>query len=100
MFNKLKQVKDMRSQAKQMENSLSEETVQADVNGKINIVMDGNQKIVSLDISEEYLTPEKKEQVEKDIIEVIERGQTKVKQMMIKKMRSGELDMPDMSGMM
>ena len=100
MFSKLKQVKDMRSQAKSMENSLSEETVNADVDNKIHIVMDGNQKIVSLDIDEEYLNPGKKEKLQKDIIEVIERGQTKVKQMMIQKMRSGDLKMPDMSGMM
>jgi len=100
MFSKLKQVKDMRSQAKDMKNALSEEKVQADVNGKINVVMDGNQKIVSLEIDEEYLNPEKKEQLQKDIIEALERGQTKVKQMLVTKMRSGELSMPDMGGMM
>lgn len=100
MFSKLKQVKDMRSQAKTMENALAEETVQADVNGKVNIVMDGNQKIVSLDIDSELLTPDNKERLQKDIIEVIERAQAKVKQMLMTKMRSGEIQMPDMGGMM
>lgn len=83
-----------------MENTLAEETVHADVNGKVNIVMDGNQKIVSLDIDPELLNAENKERLEKDIIEVIERAQTKVKQMLMTKMRSGEIQMPDMSGLM
>ena len=100
MFSKLKQVKDMRSQAKSMENALSEETVQADVDNKIHVVMDGNQKIISLDIDEYYLNPENKEKLQKDIIEVLERAQTKVKQMLITKMRSGDLKMPDTSGLM
>lgn len=100
MFNKLKQYKDMRSQAKDVQNTLSEETVHADVGGKVHIVMDGNQKIVSMEIDDEYMTPEKKDQLQKDIIECLERAQTKVKQMLITKMRSGELNMPDMGGMM
>ena len=100
MFSKLKQYKDMRGQAKDMQNSLSEETVHANVDDKIHVVMDGNHKIVSLEINEEYLKPENKEKLQKDIIEVMERAQTKVKQMLITKMRSGDLKMPDMSGMM
>lgn len=100
MFSKLKQYKDLRSQAKQMENALSQEIVHADVENKIHIAMDANQKIISLDIDPEYLNPEKKEKLQKDLIEVMERAQTKVKQALMMKMKSGELKMPDTSGLM
>ena len=99
MFSKLKQVKDLRSQAKTLQNSLADETISVEYKD-CRLKMDGNQKIISLDIDEYYLNPENKEKLQKDIIEVLERAQTKVKQMLITKMRSGDLKMPDTSGMM
>jgi len=69
MFNKLKQFKDLRSQAKKLQEILSQEVVNADWKGKINIVMDGRQTILSIDINPELLDPEKKEELEKGIKE-------------------------------
>ncbi len=99
MFQKLKQYKDLRDSAKDAQNVLSQETVHADsVGGKINIIIDGNQKIVSLDIDTSLLAPENKEKVEKGVKEAIESANKKLQRVMLKKIQSGELKMPDLPG--
>jgi DNA-binding protein YbaB len=52
MFNKLKMLKDLRSQAKVMQNALSGETITVEKGG-IKIVMNGNMEVISLDINQE-----------------------------------------------
>ncbi|HMB66091.1 MAG TPA: YbaB/EbfC family nucleoid-associated protein, partial [Patescibacteria group bacterium] len=51
MFNKLKQYKDLRSQAKTMQDSLSEESITMEKKG-VKIVMDGNMKVKSMEIQD------------------------------------------------
>jgi DNA-binding protein YbaB len=51
MFNKLKQVKDLRSQAKEMQNMLAGESTTVEHKG-ITVTMDGNMNITALEISE------------------------------------------------
>ncbi len=51
MFNKLKHLKDVRSQAKTMQNALANETVTVE-KGDVKVVMNGNMEITSLTISE------------------------------------------------
>lgn len=98
MFQKLKQYKDLRDTAKKAQNTLSAVTVHADsVGGKVGVVMDGNQKILSLDINAELLSPENKEKVEKGVIDAIENAMKKIQKEMLLKMRAGELEMPDLS---
>lgn len=98
MFQKLKQYKDLRDTAKKAQNILSQETVHADAEGgKINVVMDGNQKIISIDIDPSLLAPEFKEKIEKGIQEAIEKAMKKIQMKMIQKVKSGELEMPDIS---
>lgn len=100
MLSKLKQYKDLRSQAKTVQDVLSKETVHASgVGGKINVVMDGNQKILSLDIDEELLNPTAKDKVQKGIIETLENANKQLQRMMAKKIQSGEMQMPDISGL-
>jgi len=53
MFNKLKQVNDIRKQAKQMQNQLAEVIVVGQSSGKkIMITIDGNQKIQGVKVEE------------------------------------------------
>ncbi|MFA7702181.1 MAG: YbaB/EbfC family nucleoid-associated protein [Patescibacteria group bacterium] len=52
MFNKLKQLKDLRDQAKKMQNALSGETVTTEKNGIV-ITMDGNMQINGVKITAE-----------------------------------------------
>ncbi len=58
MFNKLKQLKDLRDQAKKMQNALSGETVTTEKNGLV-ITMDGNMQIngikINSDLSKEAM---------------------------------------------
>ena len=49
MFNKLKQIKDLRSQAKTMQSMLAEETITAEKHG-IKIVMNGNMEITEINL--------------------------------------------------
>lgn len=51
MFNKLKQYKDLRDQAKTLQNALSQETVTVEKNG-ITVIMNGNMEITSLTIND------------------------------------------------
>jgi len=52
MFNKLKHLKDLRSQAKQMRNVLSGETISVEKGG-VKVVMNGNMEITSISINED-----------------------------------------------
>lgn len=98
MFQKLKQYKDLRDTAKKAQSVLAEETVHADAaGGKIGVVMDGNQKILSIDIDESLLAPEHKQKIEGGVKEAIENAMKKLQRVMLQKMKSGELEMPDMS---
>lgn len=100
MLSKLKQYKDLRSQAKSVQSVLSEETVHATgAGGKVNIVMDGNQKILSLDIDDGLLAPEHKAKIEKGVQEALEDATKKIQRVMAKKIQSGEMEMPDISGL-
>lgn len=100
MFQKLKQYKDLRDTAKQAQDILSKETVHGDaLGGKIGIVMDGNQEILSIDIDDSLLSPEHKDKIEKGIKDAIKSAMKQLQRVMLKKVQSGELQMPDISGM-
>lgn len=66
MFNKLKQLKDLRSQAKQMQNALSGESVTVEKKG-VKIIMNGNLEITSVAITED-LSKNTMEEVIKDLM--------------------------------
>ncbi len=51
MFSKLKQFRDLRSQAKTMQDVLSKETVTEEKNG-VKLVLNGNMEVISLAINE------------------------------------------------
>ncbi len=55
MFSKLKQFRDLRSQAKTMQNALSQETVTEEKNG-VKIVLNGNMEVISVALNENLNT--------------------------------------------
>lgn len=56
LFDKIKDINEMRKQAKQMEGLLSVETVSGSSSGgKIKITIDGNQNIKSVEVSAEIV---------------------------------------------
>lgn len=82
MFNKLKQLKDLRGQAKTMQNALSGEKVEIEKNG-IKMTMNGNMEVLSLTIESEA----NKDQLAKNCKEVFNEGIKKTQRLMAKKMQ-------------
>lgn len=97
-IGKLRQVMDMRKQAKQVQSSLSDVLVTGEAQGgQIKVSMDGNQKITKVDISPDLLAPEYQEKVQGGIIDAFQDAQKQVQKVMAQKLKSGELKMPDMN---
>ncbi len=86
LFNKIKAVKELRQQAKTMQSVLEQEKVEVTVKG-VTVVMDGNQKIVSLAISDELFSEGKKEKVEEAVKDALSEAIKKVHRVMAEKMR-------------
>jgi len=66
MFSKLKQIKDLRDQAKKMQNALGGETVNAEKNG-VRVKMNGNMEVTELTVPAD-LPKESLERAAKDAI--------------------------------
>lgn len=98
MFEKLKQYKDLRKQAKQVQNTLAQEVVHAQaLSGQLHIVMDGNQKVLSVEVAPELLNPDKKKHLEDGLKDLYDNASHELQKLMAQKMRSGDLQMPDIS---
>ncbi len=82
MFSKLKQFKDLRDQAKTMQNALAEETITVDKGG-IKIVMDGNMHVMSVSIKEEM----KNEEIEKRLANTLNQTIKETQKKMAMKMQ-------------
>ncbi len=82
MFNKLKQFKDLRDQAKTIQEALSEETTVVEKHG-IKIEMDGNMKVKSVSIEKEM----DKEKMEKAMVEAMNEAIKKTQRAMAMKMQ-------------
>ncbi len=100
MLGKLKQFKDLRKQAKEIQSQLQSisETGSAE-SGKVTVTVDGSQTIKDVMISEELLTPTNKTRVQEAIKSAHADGIKKIQKIMAEKMRKGELEMPDLSAM-
>jgi nucleoid-associated protein EbfC len=97
LFNKLNQIKDLRAQAKDLQNQLAGESVTIEKHG-VMINMDGNQKIVKLDINPELLAPDRKEKLQNLLIEIHDDAIKKVQRLMAEKLRaSGNFNIPGLS---
>jgi len=82
MFNKLKQVKDLRDQAKTMQNALSGEKVEAEKGG-VKVVMNGNLEVQSIEINSEL----SKESLENTVKDCVNDCMKKAQKLMASKMR-------------
>lgn len=81
MFNKLKQIKDLRSQAKMMQSALASETVTHEKNG-ITITMDGNMTVTKISI-----TDKNRDDLEKSLAEAYNSTIKEAQKVMAKKMQ-------------
>lgn len=82
MFSKLKQFKDLRSQAKTMQDALSQETITEERNG-VKIVLNGNMEVLSLTLNPSLNQESHEDTVKKCINEAIKKTQ----RVMAKKMQ-------------
>jgi len=100
MFNKIKQYRDLRSQAKNLQSQLAQETVEATaLSDRLKMKMDGNQKVLSVEVDPQLLNPEKKKDMEDGIKDLYDNAQHQFQQIMMQKMRSGNINMPDISNL-
>jgi len=97
MFSKLKQFKDLRDQAKQMQNILAQESVEGTALwGKVKVKINGNQEVLSVEIDPELLSANNKEKLESAIKEATNDAIKKVQRIMAEKMRSSGFNLPSM----
>lgn len=99
MFSKLKEIKDLRSQAKSLQSALKDEHVETTAAwGKLKVKMNGNQEVEAVQIDPELLTPSKKSDLENAIKEAINDANHKVQKIMAEKVRaSGGLNIPGLT---
>ena len=92
MFNKIKAVKDLRDQAKQMQNAMSEITEVGEAAwGKVKITIDGNQNITNVEIDEAMM--DNREKLQEEIMNAFNNGLKKIQKKMAGKMKEmGGLD--------
>ncbi|MCK9439121.1 MAG: YbaB/EbfC family nucleoid-associated protein [Patescibacteria group bacterium] len=82
MFNKLKQLKDLRSQAKTMQSALADEKVEVEKNG-IKLSMNGNMEITDFKINNDL----SKEEIAKTSKDLFNDAIKKTQRIMAKKMQ-------------
>ncbi|PIS40462.1 MAG: nucleoid-associated protein, YbaB/EbfC family [Candidatus Kerfeldbacteria bacterium CG08_land_8_20_14_0_20_43_14] len=88
MFEKLKQIKDYRSQAKKIQSALKEESVEGSgAWGKVKISMDGNQNVDEVKIDPEMLSPNRQNDLQKAVQEAVNDAIKKAQHKMAKKVK-------------
>ncbi len=91
MFDKLKQLRQMQKQAKEMQKALSQEIITV-TQGDIEIKINGNMEIQSIDIK----NIDDKEKLEKDIQQGVNDAIKQAQKTMAQKMMSGGFNLPGM----
>ncbi|MCB9772430.1 MAG: YbaB/EbfC family nucleoid-associated protein [Candidatus Omnitrophica bacterium] len=88
MFDKMKQLMEMKGQADRLKKELDGVTVEiAEVKG-IKISITGSQEIKAIDIDEALLTPTNKKRIEADLMRSLNVATKKVQQVAAQKMMS------------
>lgn len=100
MLTKLKQFKDLRNQAKKLQEELEKETITAEAEGgKIVLTVNGNMALTGIAIDDSLLDPSKKDKLQDGIKKAHEEGLKKMQRVMAMKMKDmgGLPDIPGLS---
>jgi hypothetical protein len=100
MFDKMKQLLDMQKQAKRMKKELAETEIEVErLSGKIKMILSGEYNIKDLCIDKELLKEENKNLLEDNLKQAINEASSKIKNIMIDKMKTsmGDLNLPGIS---
>lgn len=96
MFSQLKQIKDLKEQAKKLQNELGKEIIDTEKGG-IKITMNGSQEVLKVEITNTDILGNK-EKLESAIKECTNESVKKVQNVMAKKMQSMPgLDLPNLN---
>ena len=82
MFNKLKQYKDLRDQAKTLQNMMAQQSITVEKNG-IKLTINGNFEITTLNINSEM----SKEKLEQALVECFNDATKKIQRVLAEKMQ-------------
>ena len=97
MFNKLKQFKELRNQAKQIKGTLAQESAEGSAEwGKVKVKMNGNQEVLEVEIDPELLNADNKKKLESAIKEATNDAVKKVQRIMAEKMKESGFSLPEM----
>ena len=95
MFSKLKQFKDLRNKAKQMQGVMAGESAEGSgAWGKVKITLDGNQKITAMSIDDSLLTPSEKNKLIEGIKDALHDATKKIQFTLMNKMKKSGIDLP------
>lgn len=101
-FSKAKDTYDLVKKAKAMQKELKETEIEAANNDDtIIVVFNGEQRMVSIEIDESWLDPEKKRELEKSILNVVGQAVSKAQAVAAEQMKkiAGDLNLPPGLGM-
>lgn len=88
MFNKLKQFKELKDQAKALQETLANEKVTiSEAHDKVVLTMDGNLTLLDLTIDDSMLTADKKQELTQAIKDAHKKALKKIQTAMALKMR-------------
>jgi hypothetical protein len=88
MFTKLKQFKELRDQAKDLQSKFAAESATANAaGGKVVLTLDGNLAMTALAIDDELLAPDKKERLQNAVKDAHNDAVKKIQRMMAVKMK-------------
>jgi DNA-binding YbaB/EbfC family protein len=92
MFNKLKQFKDLKDRAKQIQSALGQESTEGEAGwGKIKVKIDGNQQVLSVAIDPSVM--DNREKLEGLVKDAVNDAIKKIQQIMTRKLKDiGGLD--------
>ncbi len=96
----LKQAQKMQKKMMESQEALAQQTVEASAGGgMVNVVMNGNQELISLKIEKEVVDPDDVEMLEDLIIAAVEEARQKVKEMVESEMSglTGGLKIPGLT---
>jgi hypothetical protein len=97
MFNKLKQFKDLRNTAKQMQTMLAQESADGEAAwGKVKVKINGNQEVLDVQIDPELLTVDNKEKLQGALKDATNDAIKKVQRIMAEKVRQSGITLPGM----
>jgi len=94
LFSKLKQIQELKKKASEIKNLLAEEKIEINKDG-IKIIINGNQEILELKITEDLLKVENKEKLEKLLQNIINEALKKIQRIMAEKIQSSGMQVPN-----